>query len=228
MKIPVGLLAAIVALFMAGSYAWTNREHIEKLIAGQKDVASEVAAESAPDEPTSAADDPTSIMQQSATFIGPLAKYVTHLTPLVGNSESSVPNAADRVLGRSPVGTSRALLNQTFAVNRIVDIPFELPAQAATPQLHGDFRALAQPQGKMANIAQDANLEFLVLSEKQYEDFLNERPAESLFSAEEAHDREVNVALPPTFGHRAGYHLVFRNNSPDVKKVVQANFRLDF
>ena len=216
----------LAALLMAGSYVWTNRDHIVNMIAAPAGASGD-APGSAQDKPTAAADDPTSIRQQAATAVGPLAKFVTHLTPAGYDAGSNAPNTSDRVLANSPVGTSRALVNQTFAVTRIVDIPFDLPAQAATPQLHGSFRALAQPQRKPSNVT-DTNLEFLVLSQKEYEDFLNQRPGESVFAAEEAHDREVNVSLPPTYGRRAAYHLVFRNNSPSVKKVVQANFRLDF
>ena len=225
MKIPVGLLVTIAALFMAGSYVWTNRVHIVNLIAAPAGTSGD-ASGSAQDKPTAAADDPP-ISQQADAVVAPLAKFVTHLTPAGFDAGSNAPNTSDRVLANSPVGTSRALVNQTFAVTRIVDIPFDLPAQAATPQLHGSFRALAQPQRKPANVT-DTNLEFLVLSQKEYEDFLNQRPGESVFAAEDAHDREVNVSLPPTYGRRAAYHLVFRNNSPSVKKVVQANFRLDF
>ena len=222
MKIPIGGLVTLAALVLAGSYVWTNREHIEKAL-----WAPEAASSSAPDKPSAASDEPAGIIKESVTLVGPLAKFVAHLNPANDEAQDGVPNTADRVLGRSPVGTSRPLVNQTFAVARIVDIPFDLPAQAATPQLHGTFRALLQPQRKPSTVT-DANLEFLVLNQKEYEDFLNERPADSLFAAEDAHDREVNVALPPTFGLHAAYHLVFRNNSPNVKKVVQANFRLDF
>jgi hypothetical protein len=220
MKIPVGWLVTIGVLAAGGLYLAGNLDHIEKAIA----VPGTVAAE-APESSPAKSDDSTSISQEAMTLTGPLAKYVTRLNPVSDDSRRGEPNAADHVLGNSPVGTSRALVNQSFAVARIVDIPFELPAQAATPQVRGNFRASTQRKGAGAT---DANVEFLLLTQKEYEDFLNEQSSESVFSAEDAHEREVNVALPPTFGHRAAYHLVFRNNTPNVKEVVQANFRIDF
>ncbi len=43
------------------------------------------------------------------------------------------------------------------------------------------------------------------------------------------HCQEVNTYLPPTFAQPARYYLVFRNNSrANGKKLVQADFRVDF
>ena len=52
---------------------------------------------------------------------------------------------------------------------------------------------------------------------------------EAVFSSEAGPNQEVNTALPPTLDEPATYYLVFRNNARSIeKKVVQADFRIDF
>ena len=117
-------------------------------------------------------------------------------------------------------------MRKTFGVATIVDVPFELPAHASTPQLRGTYRSfLLDAESGDAT----ADVEFLLLNQRQYGDFLNGRPAEALFSADGAHDQEVNTSMPPTLDQPGKYYLVFRNNSSGgEKKVVQADFRVDF
>jgi hypothetical protein len=135
--------------------------------------------------------------------------------------------AADRV-GESPVGTSATVLNKTFRVKGIVDLPFEIPAHASTPTLHGTYRSFVQ-QSDGSSSDSAADVEFLLLNEKQFGEFLNGHPGDALFSADSAHDGEVNVSLPPTITQAAWYYLVFRNSAQGKdKKVVQADFRVDF
>ncbi len=130
--------------------------------------------------------------------------------------------------GGSVVGTSNAILHQTFGVAGIVNMPFEVPAHASNPQLHGTYRSFMKQAG-METDESAADVEFLLLNEQQYGAFLEGKPAEAMFSAEDTHNQEVNAGLPPTLNEPAKYHLVFRNNSRGkAKKVVQADFRMDF
>ena len=73
----------------------------------------------------------------------------------------------------------------------------------------------------------DADVEFHLLNDREYSNFLNAKPSEALFSADATHNEEVNASLPPTLNQPVTYHLVFLNESRK-KKVVQADFRLDF
>jgi len=67
------------------------------------------------------------------------------------------------------------------------------------------------------------------MNQQQYTDLLNKRPADALFSAEGAHDQEVNFTLPPTIDKPVKYYLVFENGSAGAAKVaVQADFRVDY
>jgi hypothetical protein len=123
----------------------------------------------------------------------------------------------------SPVGTSSEILHKTFRVTGTMNLPFEVPARAANPQLKGSYRSSA------AQGTGDADVEFMVLNAKQYSDFLEGHGGEAVFSADEAPAQEVNVSLPPTNDQLAKYYLVFRDNAKTPgKKVVKADFRIDF
>jgi len=217
------LVVGCVVVFVA-AFAWTHRPHPAP--AGPTPAQQEAETNATYDEVHEA--------QKAVTVAGPLANYMAHqeqskvetLQPV-----SHKPAALDHV-GGSVVGTSSAILHQTFAVASIVNVPFEVPAHAFSPQLRGNYRSFVRPAGGKPGETESsdaANVEFLVLNEAQYAEFLNGHDIEAIFSADDAHDQEVNTALPPTVNQPAKYYLVFRNSSPKAdKKVVQADFRIDF
>jgi hypothetical protein len=206
-------------------------------------VAEAVAVPAAPQTQVETAYPEVKEPQQIVEVTGPLADYVMGQKPaqvetlkpvqltLPASPVSQRPGAFDRV-GESPVGTSNAILHQTFKVAGIVNLPFEVPAHAANPQLRGTYRSFLKAGGKQAETEASgaaSNVDFLVLNEQQYSDFLNGHGGEAIFSVEDAHNQEVNMGLPPTLGQPAKYYLVFRNNSHTAAKtVVQADFRIDF
>jgi hypothetical protein len=211
-------------LALVGSFAWTHRHTL----------ATDSATAASDGQQTYAEEEQA---HQIVTVAGPMADYMQRQKP--GNVEtvqstSYQPSAAERV-GASPVGTSSALLHKTFNLANIVDVPFELPAHASSPQLHGTYKSFLQHSGVQPAQFSDAaaDVEFLLLNEKQYADFLSGRPADALFSADASHDQEVNFTMPPTLNQPVKYYLVFRNASAGTekataKKFVQADFRLDF
>jgi hypothetical protein len=133
----------------------------------------------------------------------------------------------DRV-ARSPADTSQQILHKTFAVSSTVKFPFEIPAHAAIPHLRGNYRSFVKDLGVPSN-GDIANVDFLILNEDQYADFVGGRSGEALFSADASHDQDVNVRLPPSQDQPRKYYLVFRNSSGGAaKKLVQADFTVDF
>jgi hypothetical protein len=135
------------------------------------------------------------------------------------------PTTSDLV-GDSVVGTSIPILHDKFHLSVIVDLPFRVPPHAATPKLHGAFRSFVPVSGR-PNSDTDADVEFQLLNDREYSNFLGAKPSEALFSADATHDEEVNASLPPTLNQAVTYHMVFLNTSRN-RKVVQADFRLDF
>ena len=221
----LGLLTAGLALVLGGSYAWVHRNHVANAVAVPAAVPSTTQPNYAE----------VRDAQKAVTIAGPLADYMSSQNG--AKQESSKvetlatiaykPAVSDHV-GGSPVGTSNPILHQTFRVAGIVNLPFEVPAHASNPQLRGTYRSFVKREGTLASDA-SADVEFLLLNEPQYDEFLSGRGGEAVFSAEDSHSQEVNTGLPPTLAQAAKYHLVFRNNSRDhVKKVVEADFRIDF
>jgi hypothetical protein len=216
MKSLLGSLLGFCLVGLAGWYTWTHRQQM---------VATAVPAQVRSAQPKSAEE------QQAGkliTIAGPLADLVTGQ-----NGDKSEESEASRDVvhsdhvGGSPVGTSSPILHRTFKVAAAVDLPFQVPAHAANAQLHGTFHSFVQ--GTSAASDDAANVEFLLLDEQQYADFLGGRPGEALFATDEGHDGEVNFSLPLTLDRPATYYLVFRNSSPATgKKLVQADFRVDF
>jgi hypothetical protein len=225
----LGVFVAIFAFILMASLAWNNRRHAIEKVAIPANQPIAMHAEYAEEKQA----------KEMVTLAGPMSGYMEEQKPSsqIETVQTIVykPVASDHV-GGSPVGTSRPILHQTFRVSKAVDLPFEVPAHAANAQLHGTYRSFVKqsralqpgvPQVESQSDDADADVEFLVMTGQQFDDFLHGRPAEAFFTLEAAHDQEVNTNLPPTLDQPAKYHLVFRNSSRG-KKFVQADFRLDF
>ena len=132
----------------------------------------------------------------------------------------------DRV-APSPSG-SQTILHKTFSVTTSASFPFEIPAHAAVPHLHGNYKSFVK---QISTDASDdsANVDFLILKEDQYSDFVHGHAGEALFSADASHDQEVNFSLPGSQDQPQKYYLVFRNSpGGSARKIVQADFAVDF
>ena len=126
----------------------------------------------------------------------------------------------------SPVGTTQTVLEKTFNVKSSATFPFEIPAHASQPHLHGIFESFV---GQLHGTADDsANVDFLIMNEEQQAAFASDRPSEALFDVEASHNQAINFDLPASMSHPVKYYLVFRNTSGKGTKVVEANFRVDF
>jgi hypothetical protein len=127
----------------------------------------------------------------------------------------------------SPVGTTQAVLDKTFSLKSSATFPFEIPAHASQPHLHGIFQSFA---GQAHGTSDDtANVDMLILNEEQQADFASNRATDVLFSVEGSHNQSVNFDLPPSMNQPVKYYLVFRNaQGGKGNKVVEANFRVDF
>jgi hypothetical protein len=127
----------------------------------------------------------------------------------------------------SLAGTSQTVLQKTFTLNSSTTFPFEIPAHATQPHLHGLFESYAsKPHGPSDNTA---NIEFMILNQEQQDAVEANRASDALFSADASHNQAVNLDLPPSMNQPVKYFLVFKN--PDgvkTSKAVNANFRVDF
>jgi len=218
-----GLMVASLLTLFLGYYSWMHLKHT----ADPAEIQPGPIAEQVKKAQSASAEAEAS--QQSVTFEGPLAKFMSNPdAPKVETVDARPyhPTESDHV-GGSVVGTSDKLLHQTFAVAGTVDMPFEVPAHAYSPKLHGTFRSFIQAGGALTTAPGD--VDFLLMNDQQYASLLQGHPSDALFSADATHDQEVNVNLPPTYNQLAKYHLIFRNVSPKTgKKVIQAELQIDF
>jgi hypothetical protein len=126
----------------------------------------------------------------------------------------------------SPVGTTQTVLQKTFNVKASATFPFEIPAHAVQPHLHGIFESFA---GQVHGASDDsANVDFLIMNEEQQAALASDHPSEALFDVEASHNQAINFDLPASMSQPVKYYLVFRNSSGKGTKVVEANFRVDF
>ncbi len=140
--------------------------------------------------------------------------------------QQGILSASDSV---APVAVSpQTVLHKTFLLSASATFPFEVPAHAALPHLHGNYKSFLKEAGTQAG-EDSANVDFLVLNEDQYADFAQGRAVEALFSAEASHDQDISVSLPSSQDQPRKYHLVFRSAAGDkIRKLVQADLTLDF
>lgn len=164
-----------------------------------------------------------------ATFVSPLQRLMDGGDTATDKPTESQPqplrkpNAAD-LIAPSPVGTGGVILRKTFTVSSAVNFPFIIPAHAATPQLHGHYQSFA---GQEAT-DDGADVGFLLMNEAQYTEFIHRRPVDSLFSVDASHDQDINFGLPSSLSQPARFYLVFRNVPGESKKIVKADFSVEF
>ena len=166
---------------------------------------------------------------QLVNFAGPLAELMKSVdSSKVETLDARVytPTAFDHVEG-SVTGTSANLLHTTFPVAGIVQLPFQVPAHAATPQLRGTFQISSKPAAPPSSGGK-ANVDFLVLNDQQYSDFLQGRGSDAVFTVEHARNQQVDVSLPPAIEQATAYHLIFCSDPKLGKTMVQADFHIDF
>ncbi|HEX6821668.1 MAG TPA: hypothetical protein VF123_06410 [Candidatus Sulfotelmatobacter sp.] len=211
-----GLLVVAFVFIVGGFYSYRRMQQVPLI------------APAVPPKPYENPKDYTEAKQaaQAVKIVGPLADYMANQegsTPAAKDVETVtwIPTASDHV-GGSVVGSTVPILRKSFTVRSAVQVAFQVPAHAASPQLRGTFQSSAAAGA-------DAPIEVLVLSDDEYFVFVNRRAGDAIFIAEDAPAANINTRLPPTINQPARYHLIFRNNSrAEGKKFVKADFRLEF
>ena len=211
-----GLLVVAFVFIVGGFYSYRRMQQVPLI------------APAVPPKPHENPKDYTEAKQaaQAVKIVGPLADYMANQegsTPAAKDVETVtwIPTASDHV-GGSVVGSTVPILRKSFTVRSAVQVAFQVPAHAASPQLRGTFQSSAAAGA-------DAPIEVLVLSDDEYFVFVNRRAGDAIFIAEDAPAANINTRLPPTINQPARYHLIFRNNSrAEGKKFVKADFRLEF
>ena len=182
-------------------------------------------------DPPSGADPDAKPDPQKSAFLKmeePLAEFINDINPFE-KKETGLrkPNPSDHI-APSPQGTSSAIVHKTFAVGSAAKFLFQVPPHAASPQLHGTYHSFVQ--GSDAQSSDDrGDIDFLLMNDQQYADFAQGHLGDAVYAVDSSHEQDVSFGLPATLDRPAQYYLVFRNSdSRTGKKVVQADFRVDF
>jgi hypothetical protein len=166
---------------------------------------------------------------KTVAAVGALAQWLQNAKPEQSPEDRPArkPHPSDHI-AESPVGTSTAIVNRTFAMSAPAKFSFEIPPHAVSPQLHGTFRSFVRQAGIQSS-DENADVDLLLMNGEQYADFLRGQPAVTVYSVDSSHDQDVSFGLPATLDRPVMYYLVFRNSSSSAaKKVVQADFQVDF
>ncbi len=221
-----GFTLATVITLLLGYFTWIHMKRSVDSVELQPEVARQaIAAAQQARNP----EDTYNMAQgdrEAVNLVSPMATFMKGGDKVETVAPVYQATEADRV-GDSVVGTSNKVLHQTFRVRGAVDVPFDVPAHAYSPQLHGTFRSFIQAGGVPTTAPGD--VEFLLLSDSQYAALVEGHPSNAIFSADATHHQEVNANLPPTLNQSMKYHLIFRNVSPKTgTRVVQAEFDMNF
>ncbi len=158
--------------------------------------------------------------------VAAMAFFVTACQSKKPPSDEVVAPPMERVAA-SPSG-SQTILHKTFSLTTTASFPFEIPAHAVTPHLHGNYKSFVKQISADAS-DDSANVDFLILKEDQYADFVHGHAGEALFSADASHDQDVDFSLPASQDQPQKYYLVFRSSpGGSARKIVQADFTVDF
>jgi len=127
----------------------------------------------------------------------------------------------------SPVGTTQTVLEKTFNLKKTATFPFEIPAHAVRPHLHGIIESFVR--GAVGTPDDVANIDFMIQNQEQQDEALANHPSQALFSVEGTHNQAVNFDLPASLDQPVKYYLVFQSSDESkASKVVRASFRVDF
>lgn len=202
--------------------------HLPGIKPAQAEQPVEAGTEAVTGQPQESAD-----AEKMVTVVGPLADYAkgeqasSDGSTRESNAKRNWKAAPSDIVGDSPTGTGGVVLHRTFSLETSARFGFVIPAHATNPQLHGNYHSFVREEGADAT-DENANVEFLLMNQQQYAAFAHGQQADIIFFVQSSHSQQVNFTLSPTYDKTAQYYLVFRNRSGAAKKVVQAEFSVDY
>jgi hypothetical protein len=147
-------------------------------------------------------------------------------------SAAPSPQSADDPLNRiehAPAQPPSNFVHQTFKLDRFEKFGFEVPAHTVSPKLQGSFQSFVVNENKDMTSNDAANVDVLLLTEEELDDYLHDRPGSPKYQISDSHGQTMDYALPSTFEQSQKYYLLFRNPAPKkLAKWVKADFTAYF
>ena len=151
------------------------------------------------------------------------------LSLIACNRSQPKPEEMHSSMGRSVIPPEQHVVQKTFTVQKYESFEMTVPPHCLHPRLHGNFRSFHF--GDQGNRLSDdaANVDVLLLDEKQFDAFSHGPLDEPARSAQNTHDQQIDWALPSSFESPRKYFLVFNNGTGKPKiKLVDADLTLSF
>jgi hypothetical protein len=219
---------AFAVLLLAASF-WASYSYYQKHLSKKKRLAADTSQDDSQLSQESVAESETPNAAHAVSVTGALADWMQNRDSSQTANEAAPrkPHPSDHI-APSPVGTSNAIVRKTFAVASTTNFLFEVPPHAASPQLHGTYRSCVRNSGVQSS-DDGADVDLLLMNDQQFADYTHGRDADVVYSVDSSHEQDVSFLLPATLDRPVQYYLVFRNSTRNAgKKVVQADFRVDF
>jgi hypothetical protein len=170
------------------------------------------------------------------TVVGPLAEWAGKQHPASPKSASAEPEPfvlrkpqkIDHIALSYPA-KSRNFLHSVFPVSTSAQFAFEVPPHTWNPRLNGTFRSYTERSAPDSSSDRTADIDVMLLNEKEYDDFRHGRQGNATYDLYAAHNQSVGWRVPSTLENAQQYHLVFSNLPGGAKtKFVKADFTISF
>jgi hypothetical protein len=129
--------------------------------------------------------------------------------------------SGDRV-SQAPPAAPQPVAHGLIKVDKFQKFPFDVPPHVIAPRLLGEFSSFMQGSGGARISDESADVELMVMTEAQYDDFVHKRGAQSVDAVEPSHNHGVKITLPSSQDEPVRYYVVFRRTT-DAKKPVWVN-----
>jgi hypothetical protein len=162
----------------------------------------------------------------AVSVVGPLAVWMNEANPGQPSEPKRVWSGPlqpmDHASSTAPL--AEKYLRATFPLNKSAQFTFVIPPHTVSPRLHGSFQSLIKHS--TSDDAREAQIELMLLSAQQYDDFIHGRPGESTFELQSS-SHTVDFLLPAAHDKPQEYHLVFRDPAERPKLFVKAEFAVN-
>ena len=160
------------------------------------------------------------------SVVGPLAVWMHEANPGQPTEPKRVWSGPlqpmDHASSAAPLADK--YLRANFPLKKSAQFTFVIPPHTVSPRLHGSFQSSIRHS--TSDDAKDAEIELMLLSAQQYDDFIHGRPGDSTFELDAA-SQTVDFLLPPAHDQPQEYHLVFRDPAARPKLFVKAEFAVN-
>jgi len=135
------------------------------------------------------------------------------------------PASVDRV-SQTPHAPPKLVVHGTFTLGKPKSFAFEVPPHVLRPRVTGEFSSSTQATGADSSAA---DVEFMIMTDAQYDDFIHGRSVQSFEAVEPTHNRAVSIALPLTQDDPVRYYVIFRRAGEGKNLIaVKAELQVEF